>query len=270
MSWIPGTRRPTDGRTNRHRRSRWRPDSRRSRSRWPTRSSCDGGPGNRRPPGDRRLGDRWSSGNRWLRDGRFARSRSPGESAARLPGAVTNSRSGRKLTGGWGCRACAGQLGATRLEPIRHRWALTGHGADAALDLAAVNAGARACARSCWARAGSGTRRRTLASRRSRWSGGSAARRTLTGRRSARSRSRWPLSSRRATRRGRPTRRRPAGSAHGRRPIDGGPSSTTRAAAARAASPALSKGLSGDQGKHDDRSRQHQEVFLHWESSFSL
>ena len=256
MSWIPGTRRPTDGRTDRHRRSRWRPDSRRSRSRWPTRSSCDGGPGNRRPPGDRRLGDRWSSGNRWLRDGRFARSRSPGESAARLPGAVTNSRSGRKLTGGWGCRACAGQLGGTRLEPIRHRWALTGHGADAALDLAAVNAGARACTRSCWACAGSGTRRRTLASRRSSWSGGSAARRTLTGRRSARSRSRrslpgrrstrggwstcrraarsrsrWPLSSRRAT------RRRPAGSAHGRRPIDGGPSSTTRAA-----SPALSNG----------------------------
>jgi hypothetical protein len=181
MPRVPRSRRIAHGRTYCGR-THWGSDSRRTCSgrsighgrTVPRRSSGSGGSArdgrfrHRRPRGD------------WLRgDGRF-RSRRPGSGTFRSSGtagsgpssALTTSRSSRKLTRGGRCGASAGQLRGTRLEPVGHRWFLSGTGADPALDLAAIDARAGPGARSRGARSGStpGTCRRTLTRRRSTWS----------------------------------------------------------------------------------------------------
>ena len=174
MAWIPRAGWVADWRTN----HRW--SHRGANSGW---SARDRRSGNRRPPGDRRFGDRW----------------------------LTCSGTSRKLTRRWRYGPRAG-LRRTWLKPVRHRRPRAG--TDSALDLVAIDVRTRACTRGRWTRPGCRASGRTLTGRRATgWSGRSADGWSLASRRKARSRGRL-LANCRATRRGRSAQRGTAGAAH--------------------------------------------------------
>ncbi len=128
---------------------------------------------------DRRPGDRWL-GNRLLRDRRLTGTRG-----------CSASRSGWELTGGWRCRTRAGQLRSTRLEPVRHCGTRAAPGADATLDLVAIDAGPSAGTWSRWTCTATRTSRRELTGRGATRCGRSTDRRSARSSRRRGSTDRW-------------------------------------------------------------------------------
>jgi len=220
MARIPRMDRSTDGWPNDDGRPRRRTDSWWTNSRWTShgRSPRDRRRSNRRLS-DRRFGDR-RLGNWLFRD--------RGLTGAR---GCSVSRSGWELTGGRRCRTRAGQLRSTRLEPVWHCRTRAAPGADATLNLVAIDVGPRAGTWCRWTCTATRTSRRKLTGR------GSTRRRGSTDRWSARSsRCRGSTDRWRARSSGRTRSTGCGGSTHRRRAIDCGPRPT-------ATSPTLSHDL---------------------------